>query len=220
MELLLNLQLVHGVQRFLVRWRGNTSADATWLRLDEPAHCPEKVAEYDTAAQCYSTASRIARGAGPAPLPAPLPRTCAGAAAPHGARRVPPYEVLAEAALAGKAVLYLWPAEGWVRGTVARRSRPPRFSHVMRSALGSAVTPSTPPRRARPVVGCPLFAPRGCGFPWLPFSGTTVMRRADLWSVISLSISAGRGSNILHRGTTERTRPGARAHYGRGSRQA
>ena len=61
---------------------------------------------------------------------------------------------------------------------------------------------------------------RECGFPWLPFSGTTVMRRADLWSVISLSISAGRGSNILHRGTTERTRPGARAHYGRGSRQA
>ena len=28
-------------------------------------------------------------------------------------------------------VLYLvWPAEGWIRGTVARRSRPARFSHV------------------------------------------------------------------------------------------
>ena len=40
-ELLLNRQLVRGVLRYLVRWRGYTSADDTWLRLDELAHCPE-----------------------------------------------------------------------------------------------------------------------------------------------------------------------------------
>ena len=38
-ELLLNRQLVRGVLRYLVRWRGYTSADDTWLRLEELAHC-------------------------------------------------------------------------------------------------------------------------------------------------------------------------------------
>ena len=37
--------LVRGVTRCLVRWRGHTSADNEWLLLEEPAHCPEKVAE-------------------------------------------------------------------------------------------------------------------------------------------------------------------------------
>ena len=50
MELLLNHQLVHGMLRYLVRWRGYTSADDTGLRLDELGHCPEQVAEYDAAA--------------------------------------------------------------------------------------------------------------------------------------------------------------------------
>ena len=57
--------------------------------------------------------------------------------------------VPAGAALVGRAaVLYLWPAEGWLRGTVARSSRAAGFSQVVRygrtSALGSAVTPSRP----------------------------------------------------------------------------
>jgi len=45
-------------------------------------------------------------------------------------------------------VLYRWPVEGWVCGTVARRSRTVGFSHVVRygraSALGSVVVPSLP----------------------------------------------------------------------------
>ncbi len=60
-----------------------------------------------------------------------------------------PSEVRAGAALVGQgrqAVLYRWPDEGWVRGTVARRSRSAGFSHVVRygraSALGTAETPS------------------------------------------------------------------------------
>ena len=42
-ELLLNWRLVRGVTRYLVRWRGHTSADDAWLRLEELTHCPEKV---------------------------------------------------------------------------------------------------------------------------------------------------------------------------------
>ena len=36
-------QPVRGVTRYLVRWRGHTSADDEWLLLKELAHCPEKV---------------------------------------------------------------------------------------------------------------------------------------------------------------------------------
>ena len=57
-----------------------------------------------------------------------------------------PADVLAGAALVGQVVLYFWPSDGWVRGTVARRSRAAGFSHVVRyartSALGSTETPS------------------------------------------------------------------------------
>ena len=49
MALLRNSQLLRGAQRCLVLWQGLHVAD-TWLRLDELAHCPEKVAEYDAAA--------------------------------------------------------------------------------------------------------------------------------------------------------------------------
>ena len=82
-ELLLNpRQLVRGVLRYLVRCWGYTSADSdyTWLQLDELAHCPEKVAEYDAAAPRRHTARRIARGTGPAPSPAPNTARCAGPA--------------------------------------------------------------------------------------------------------------------------------------------
>ncbi len=45
---------MRGVTRsgYLVRWRGHTSAVTVdeWLRLEELAHCLEKVAEYDAAA--------------------------------------------------------------------------------------------------------------------------------------------------------------------------
>ena len=49
-ELLLNRRKVRGVTRYLVRWKGHTSADDERLRAEELAHCPEKVAEYDAAA--------------------------------------------------------------------------------------------------------------------------------------------------------------------------
>ena len=56
MELLLNRRTVRGVTRYLVRWRGHTSADDEWLRSEELAHCLEKVAEYDAAAPRRGTA--------------------------------------------------------------------------------------------------------------------------------------------------------------------
>ena len=46
----------------------------------------------------------------------------------------------------GQAVLYRWPVDGWVRGTVAGHSRTAGFSHVVHygraSSLGSAMVPS------------------------------------------------------------------------------
>jgi hypothetical protein len=42
-ELLLNRRLVRGVMRYLVRWRGHTSADDEWLRAEELTQCQEKV---------------------------------------------------------------------------------------------------------------------------------------------------------------------------------
>ena len=73
---------------------------------------------------------------------------------PAGFRLAAPAEVLTGTALIGQTVLYRWPTEGWIRGTVAIRgtmaavNRGAGFTHVMRygrtSALGSrsAETPS------------------------------------------------------------------------------
>ncbi len=133
--------------RYLVRWRGHTSADNEWLRAEELQHCQEKVAEYDAMAPRRCAARRAApaavaaaaRPAPPAPAPAPL-------VAPAEFRLAASSEGLVGQALVGQTVLYRWPAEGWVRDTVTARSRAAGFSHVVRygraSALGSAVVPS------------------------------------------------------------------------------
>ena len=130
MELLLNRRTVRGVTRYLVRWRGHASADDEWLRLEELAHCQEKVAEYDAAAPRGGIARRPGPAAGPAvsPVAAPVP---APLVAPAAFRLAVPAEVLTGAALIGQAVLYRWPAEGWVRGAVARRTRAAGFMRVV-----------------------------------------------------------------------------------------
>jgi hypothetical protein len=143
-ELLLNRRLLRGVMRYLVRWRGHTSADDEWLRAEELAHWQEKV--YDATAPLRRAARRADPAAAPAsaplapPAPAPAPLV-----PPAGFLLADSSEGLAGTALVGKAVLYRWPVEGWVRGTVARRSRTVGF-YVVRygraSALGSAVVPS------------------------------------------------------------------------------
>ena len=43
MELLLKRKMKRGVTRYLVRWRGHTSAADECLRAEELLHCPEKV---------------------------------------------------------------------------------------------------------------------------------------------------------------------------------
>jgi hypothetical protein len=146
-EMLLNRKLSsRGVTRYLVRWLGHTSADDSWLRLEELAHCPEKVAEYDAIAPRRRAARRGAPAALPGPAVPPAAVVASSPVAPTGFRLAAPPEILVGAALVGQVVLYFWPSHGWVRGTVHRRSRAAGFSHVVRyartSALGTAETPS------------------------------------------------------------------------------
>ena len=84
-ERLLNRTEKRGVTRYLVRWRGHTSADDEWLRAEELPHCQEKarVAEYDAAAP----RRRAARRADPAAEPAAAPPA---APPPPPAPLVPP----------------------------------------------------------------------------------------------------------------------------------
>ena len=134
-ELLLNHRRVRGVTRYLVRWRGHTSADGEWLLEEELVYCRDKVAEY-----CHPPPRRrrrLRRG-GRHFLP---PRRW-WSLQPASGCRLPPRRRRAHA-LVGRTVLYYWPGDGWVRGTAARRSRTQRHSHVVRygprSALGAAV---------------------------------------------------------------------------------
>jgi hypothetical protein len=143
-ELLLNRREIRGVTRCLVRWRGDTSADDEWLRAEDLLHCQGKVAEYDATAP---RRRRSEHSAPPVVAPAPAP-PAAPLGPPAGFRLAAPSdsEVLAGSALVGQAVLYRWPVEGWVRGTVTGRSLAAGFSHVVRygrtSALGAGVVPS------------------------------------------------------------------------------
>jgi hypothetical protein len=156
-------------------------------------NCQEKVAKYDAMAPRRRAARRAApaaaeaaarpappapaRPAPPAPAPAPAPL-----AAPAGFRLAASSEGLVGPALVGQTVLYRWPVEGWVRGTVTARSRAAGFSHVVRygraSALGFAVVPSLLVGRGVARPGRPLGAPLSRrALAWLPFSRTTVMGR-------------------------------------------
>ena len=91
--------------------------------------------EYDAAAPRRLAARR----AGPTAVPAadqpaaPAPALAvAPLGAPAGFRLAASSEVLTGTALVGKTVLYRWPVDGWVRGTVTGRSRTAGFSHVVR----------------------------------------------------------------------------------------
>ena len=173
---------------------GHAAADDSWLRLDELAHCAEKVAEYDAAAPRRRAARRSRRAAAvpPATLPdAPAPVLVPPAlVAPAGFRLAGPSEVVGGSALVRRAILFFWPTVGWICGTVAHRSRVAGFSHVVRyrprSALGAALIlrlSSMRPRMARLAGGrfSALPAPAGGGH--LSLSGTTVMvlRDRPLW---------------------------------------
>ncbi len=116
-ELLLNRTEKRGVTRYLVRWRGHTSADDEWLRAEELSHCQEKVAEYDAAAPCRKAARRGDPGAIRPPVPAdpalaavppprPIPAGPAPLVSPAGYRLAVAAEVRSGKALVGRWVLY------------------------------------------------------------------------------------------------------------------
>ncbi len=70
-ELLRNRTEKRGATRYVVRWRGHTSADDKRLRAEELAHCPEKkVAEYYAPAPRCWAASRGESTTAAIPMPA------------------------------------------------------------------------------------------------------------------------------------------------------
>jgi hypothetical protein len=83
---------------------------------------------------------RLGTGSGPRRGPE-VPVTIPAPSPPAGWRFATPAELVLGPALVGRQVLFLWPADGWVRGTVVRLSRTRGFSHVVRygsqSVLGS-----------------------------------------------------------------------------------
>ncbi len=183
-KLLLNRRLVRGVTRYLVLWRGHTSADDQWLRAEELTHCQEKVAEYN------ATAPRRRAAAGPIREGSRLPRrppprrrrrrrrpSChpqvSGWRPRRRAWRVRPSSAR-PCSTTGR-----W-RPGWVRGTVAARSRAAGFSHVvLRQRFCPLVGGGTLAARrgfARPgrSMGAPPSRSRST-LTRLPFSGTTVM---------------------------------------------
>jgi hypothetical protein len=81
-ELLLNQWEICCITRYLVQWRGHTSADDEWLRAEDLPHCQETVAEYDAAATRRRAAPRPEPAAPPVVAQAPAP-----AAAPLGPPR-------------------------------------------------------------------------------------------------------------------------------------
>jgi hypothetical protein len=141
-ELLLNRKTTRGVTRYLVRWRGHTSAADEWLRVEELRHCPEKVAEYDATAPRRRAGRRVTPTDGAAAPARGVPLPAVGALpllAPVGSRLATPDEVPTGKALVGRSILYRWPTHGWVQGRVVRISRAAGFSHVVRYARGSAL---------------------------------------------------------------------------------
>jgi hypothetical protein len=132
-ELLINRDrwLVRGVIRYVVRWgpligrrRVAAAGRAGALpgeshrerrRRPSPPPCP-------TAPGRGGPGCRLGSRSFPAvPPPAPL-------AAPVGFRSAGSVEVLTGSALVDRTVMFRWPAEGWVRGAVVRRSRAAGFS--------------------------------------------------------------------------------------------
>jgi hypothetical protein len=177
-ELLLRGRDIRGVTRYQVRWLGHTSSDDEWLRAEDLPRCQDKVAEYDAAAPRRRAAPRSepAGAAPPVVVPAPAP-AAAPLGPPAGFRLAAPSEVLAGSALVCQAVLYRWPVEGWVRGTVTGRSRAAGFSHVVRygrtSALGAGMVPSLLEAASHGPAGRWVLLRRAVR--WLPISGSTVM---------------------------------------------
>jgi hypothetical protein len=143
-----------GVTRYLVRWRGHTSADDEWLRAEELAHCQDKVAEYDAAAprrpgtrrvlqRCVCGRQTYRSGSGP----------CDGAARARGCIRFRGFRrgaLVSQAwptvparRLRGGAVWSTsrWPLDGWVRRGLKECWSQPGRRVLARGALRTHVHP-------------------------------------------------------------------------------
>ena len=111
------------------------------------------VSTMESASRTISPVPDIAAAQPPPPPPPPRPPPPAAqplVVAPAGSRLPTPTVVATGPATLGsltrRTVLYYWPGDGWVRGTVVRRNRAQGLSHVVRygprSALGAAIVGS------------------------------------------------------------------------------
>jgi hypothetical protein len=138
-ELLLNRRTVRGVTRYLLRWRGHASADDEWLRLEELAHCPAKVAECDAAAPRRRHAAR--RHAAAPAAASPVVPASALLEAPTGFRLAVPAEVVT-----GRP---LW-AGRYFTGHTAGPRRPPWHAGTMQALCRPVSRVGLSGRRRRP----------------------------------------------------------------------
>ncbi len=183
--------------RYLVRWRGHTSADDEWLRAEELAHCPEKGAEYDATAPRRRAARRADPPADPAaappaaPPPAPTPLV-----PPAGFRLAASSEGRAGAALIGQVVLYRWPARGRAGSAAPWLAAAGLPGSSSRTWCRAAAHPSPPSGRR----WCPRCSPR----PRMPVArlGASPARSSLSTSTSSLASSSPSHWQALQRDAT------------------
>ena len=110
-----------GHPQVLIRWAGHDASGDTWEPLENLTNCEEAIHDFERARGCN--------------LPRPPPAPPSGAEAlplpPAGFTVDPAPPTDLGAALVGRSILYLWPADGWQRGSIARVCPPGPFSHVV-----------------------------------------------------------------------------------------
>ena len=161
------------------RWISLDLAGSRWISLDRGGQCRLGTQRPGGPTLRGPGGSSPPRRPSRLSLPSPLDPLRLSRRTPGTALRPRPRSCRTGSALVGRVVLFRWPTDGWVHGTVARLSRAAGFSHVVRygprSALGAAASGCLDPpcRFARPGVlgrsGGPCSVQRAtrgpaCGF--------------------------------------------------------
>jgi len=122
---ILGFRVHYGAPQCLIRWAGKDASGDTWEPVEHLTHCEEALQDFEAARGVAvprpPPSARRAAPSQPPPLPPPPSGFSIAASAPDG----PP------AGLVGSKILYWWPEDGWLLGSVAKVSSKPPFSHVV-----------------------------------------------------------------------------------------